>query len=544
MSRPSRTAVRILSVAIAALAALALAACGDDEGAGEAGPGTATLVPGGVPIYLDAVVRPEGEQLDGLLSAIGTISGQEDPGGLLPAAIDEGLSEQGLSYEDDISPWLGSDAGGFLLDFDSEPSGALILSVTDTDAAQEAVDRLAEADDVMQTATNYEGVDYTLDDDDGAFGFVGDYLVAGTDAGFKAVVDASNGESLADDTEAADALASAPEESLFIAYIDTPRLFDELVGSGVISRQDLDTAAADQAEALEEGPIVLSGAATADSFSIEASGPVGVGISSDDLIGALPAESWLALGVPSIGEAISGGYDALVSGFEGGLEDAAQSFPGGTALPGPTQLPDIEAELQRQLGLDLNKDLDWAGDMALFVQGSSAFNIGAGITIESSDDDAAADTLNQLGRALGRQPGLRVSRTAEGFQVIGADTPVGAEVALRDGTVVVAFLGATVDDVLSPAQMLSGSGSYEAASAALGEEIEPQFFLDFPPIISLVENLGQGADPQFQQAKPVLESLAYLAGGSADIDDRTVSRLILGLREGGGSAAPAAAITP
>ena len=59
-----------------------------------------------------------------------------------------------------------------------------------------------------------------------AVGIVGDFLVAGTEEGLKAAIDASSADSLADNSDAMAALDSAPSDSLFRTYIDPTTLID------------------------------------------------------------------------------------------------------------------------------------------------------------------------------------------------------------------------------------------------------------------------------------------------------------------------------
>ena len=70
------------------------------------------------------------------------------------------------------------------------------------------------------------------------------------------------------------------------------------------------------------------------------------------------------------------------------------------------------------------------------------------------------------------------------------------QVVQRDDKVV-AGLADSVDDVLSPSSTLGDSDAFNSAADALGEDFAPVAFVDFVPLLQLVEQLpaGQRAIP-------------------------------------------------
>jgi hypothetical protein len=192
---------RLVLPILALLAALVLAACGsdDEESSGtDLGPSPAEVTPGDAPIYFEAVVRPNGDLEDGLLSALRKLTGEEDPGAIIRSEIDDSISEDGFSYSEDIEPWLGTRAGAFVADFGSkggsssdgaatDPTAAAVVAVTDADAARDAIQKAADADDLKESDETYEGVDYKVDSEGTAVGIVGDFLVAGPDANIQRI---------------------------------------------------------------------------------------------------------------------------------------------------------------------------------------------------------------------------------------------------------------------------------------------------------------------------------------------------------------------
>ena len=221
------------------------------------------------------------------------------------------------------------------------------------------------------------------------------------------------------------------------------------------------------------------------------------------------------------------------------MQSSLSQIPG-AELPGG-ELPDVQGELQQALGIDLSKDLAWIGDLGAFVKGSSLLGLGGGIVIETDDEQAANAALAKLRKALAGQRDLQISDTADGFQISAG--PAGAEVAVSDGKVVVAIAGTTVDEVLSPSETLGDASGFQSASDALGSDLTTALYVDFPTIVGLAESSGQTGDPSYQQAKPVLDALAYLVAGGGISDDRSIGRIVLGLQEPSGDA-PAAVIAP
>ena len=539
--RNTPSPLKLLFLLAALVAALALSACGDDEESvdvGDLGPDPATMAPVDAPIYAEAVIRPQGEMAENLEGALAKF-GVEDPGGMLSAALDEEIASdpdsEGVTFSEDIEPWLGNRVGGFISDFDVETEegvGAVAVAVTDPEAAQDFLAQMSESSSSDATETTYEGVDYFYDDsDDSAVGVDGDFLIAGTEDGFKQAVDAGAGDSLADDEAAAAALDEIPEDSIFSGYVDTGAVIDLVESSGALSGQQLQQFR-DQTAGYEDEPVEFWTTVDDDAVTFAGSGPAPADAEEpSDLVSSFPSDAWIAVAGGNVGEQLQTSLDQFKQGF-------AQQAPAGFDV-------DPFAEFKQATGLDLETDFNWIGNFGAFAQGTSILGIGAGVVIESSDDEAAAATVDKLEAALGKQPELQITPSDSGFSIQVPGFPAGAEVALQDGKLVIAAGGASVDDVLSPSETLGDSDRFGEAQEALGEDLTPSFFFDFPPLFSLAESTGQTeADPSYQQAKPYLDALDYLiAGGSVD-DEASSIGFVLGLREPEDSESTSAVLTP
>lgn len=529
---------------------LALSACGGDDEAPvetvDLGPDPAAMVPADAPFYTQVVLRPQGSMATDLNSALSKLLATDDPGGMIRDGFDAAIASDptngDISYNVDIEPWLGTRAGIFVTSVDAETQdadGAAVVAVTDVEAAQRFIEKAAQADSLTESDETYGGVEYKLDAGGTAVGIDGEFLLAGTEQGFKDAVDAGAGDSIAENPDATSALDDAPEGSLFSVYVDTPALIDLVESSSGLSREQIQQID-DQVAQYGEGPIVVWGTATDSTFAIAASTPAPVdGSGPSELISSFPAESWFAFASAGFGEQLQNSIDQFQTGFQSGFQSAA---PPGINV----SRYDPIAQFEKRSGIDLKTDLAWIGDAGGFVEGTSILGLGAGLVLEATDERAAFDTLGKIEAALQRDRRVQISpsTSGDGFQVSPSGSPIGAEVTLQDGNVVAAIGAATADDVLSPAETLDGSERFILARDALGAGATPSFFLDFAPVVALIEGSGQVAnDPSYRAAQPYLTALDYLVSGSIVEGDRTTGSIVLGVKEGTTSSEDTAAAT-
>lgn len=543
---------RLALPSILLAAVLLLAACGDDssEESGDLGPDPIALAPADVPFYAEVVVRPQGSLGDDLKSALSKLTGEDDPAQAIVDQLNESLAEStDLNYEDDIEPWLGSRAGVFVSGFQAateQPDIAVVVATTDSEAAQSFVDSASEDEDT--TDQSYEDVDYKLNEADGtAVGIDQDFLVIGTEQGFKDAVDAGAGDSLEDNSDATAALGAAPDSSVFSMYADAAKLGDLLKASpelGPVESQQLDQTLAQ----IPDGPVEAWATVTDSAFAFGGSAPTPENApATSDLITTFPADAWFAAAAADVGEQIQQQLDQIQSAIDASLNEAGAQLPPGV----DGSKVDPAAEIEQGLGLDVGKDIDWIGDAGAFLEGTDLLGLGGGVVLESNDDAAASAALDKIRKALSRDRAFRqnaqIAPNADGDGFTVQSPPFTAEFAVRDGKLVVAGGSEDVDSVLSPDQTLADSERFQTAAGNLAEGTTPSLFLDFPPLLTLIESQGQaGEDPDYQSAAPYLHALDYVIGGSGTDGDRTIGSLVLGVKESDstGSDAAAAALTP
>lgn len=532
--------LRPLIVLAALGAALVLAACGGDDAPdpGDLGPDPATVSPAAALLYGEVVVQPEGEQREAINSAFGKLTGEEDSVAALEAHLERELAsgeETPIGFEEDIKPWLGPRAGFFLTEITADSGdGALVLSSTDNEAASSTIEQLAEGEEDVREA-EHDGVAYHVDDDGFALGVVEDFVVAGPETAFEAAVDSVGGDSVADDEDARAALDSAPEGSFMRAYGDTAALIDAAIAGGAIDEADL-APYQEQLGELDDAPIVLSSLAEEDAIAIAFAGPSAAEEEQEargEALAELPGDAWLAVSATNVGQQLAAGYRQALEGLGqfGDLEGV--------------EVPNVERRLRSATGLE-DEDLEWMGDATFFLSGTQFLSIGGGLIIEAEDERAAEQAVADLGRALARKDSLTVTETEDGLQIQPQGVPLGAEIVVRDGRVVVAGAGSTIENVLEPAETLGDSDRYNRAADRLGTDLTPAMYVDIEAIVALVESTGQATgDPGYQAAKPRLDALDYLIAGGTAGEDTATGRIVLGLQEPraeqGGEAA---AITP
>jgi hypothetical protein len=492
--------MRKLAVLLAALSTAALLAvgCGNDEAASSA----SSLAPASSLIYGEVNLKPEGAQKEAVDTIVSKFPGEGSAGDRLKALVDRALrdSDTGISYEDDVEPWLGDEAAFFVFGKQMNQN-ALLLAADDEDKAQEALEKSAEG---KVTKKTYRDVEYVMDEaEETNTGAVFDgFVVLGTEGGVKAAIDTSKGDSpLVDSDDYTGAIDDVSEDRLGLLYVNSPQIL-----------KDSTNAAAGVPENFRrvfEQPAVVTIDADSDGVAFEGSLPEGTSDilpflgQGSELIEQLPADSWLAMAQPDFDRTLDFFIESI-AGFAGGRDVVEQQFEAST-------------------GLNLQRDvLDWMGDFAVFVRGNGESNVNGALIIETSDEAASGrliERLRKLAETQADNPGDRVVPLSapgggEGFTLVSPSIPRPLHLFQRDGRVVLAFGDEAAAEGVEASQPLADSADYTQAAESLGD-YDVSFYVAVQPILDLVESTGAASDADWQKAKPYLEPLDALVGGTS-----------------------------
>ena len=497
---------RILLTLTALITAIVVAVgCGSD---GSSSSSAAGVVPAGSLMYGELTLEPEGDQKASIDALVEKFPGEGGAGERIRNLMEQAFadSDSGLSYSKDVEPWLGDQAAFFLsrLSADGDDGdGALLLATDDEDKAMATLEK---AIDEGKKAS-YEDTEYIVDDG-GAAGVVDGWVVIATERAFKSTVDiAADGGSIEDDETFKETLDSAADERLGFIYVNSPQFLKTFERSAVggqlgqfrdfFSEPVLATANADENGVRFEATVSKS---LANGFPVVAEGA--------DLVGGLPADSWLAMAQPDLGKTIDS-YVDLYGAQLGGRDNIEQQFKATT-------------------GLDLQDDvISWMGDWALFVRGTSVSELDGAVVIETSDEEASGRVLDTLAR-FARQSAdsgervlpLQISGGGEGWTLRTEDVPQPIHLFQRDGKVVLAYGDSAAEEAIAPAQKLGDSAEFSQAEEALGGDYNLSFYMAVGPVLALADAAGAGGDATWQQVKPYLEPLGALVGGAREDGDR------------------------
>lgn len=509
---------RLVLALVSLVAVLALAGCG---GSGSSSTDPATLTPPGVPVYIDATIRPQGEVKVNVESLAKTVAGIDDPGAFIVSKLDSSLagSDKGITYAHDIEPWLGEQAAIFLEHYDGSNftgTGAIVQS-TDIGATQKLIDKLAKSNGVKDAS--YNGVDYKVKSSDGsALGIVGDFLVYGEDAQtFKDVVDASKGDALDGVDAYSKAISAQPSGSLADVYVDIGGLIKQ-------SRGPIDPQAARVFKALGVNP----SDATALASAVPGSNQLEIDLSTNaagkevptgaaaDLLKSFPADSVAAF---------------ASSGFGASLKQAIDQIDA-SGLPPKVPPHQLKSALAAT-GIDLDKIAGSIQDAGVFATGASTSSLAGAAVLTTDDANTAKQTVANVGLLLRRTgaPGITaVGGGASGFSVhspqLGRQPLV---VAAKGERIAIGYgLAATLSGLsATSSNTLGDSSTYKAAADALdGAPISG--FVDGAAALSLAEGLGAATDQKFEAAKPYLSKVRFLAFGAVDQGDLATTKVIVG----------------
>jgi hypothetical protein len=510
----------VLALLCALISAIAVGCGSSDSGSGGADD-PAALVPATAPVYAEATLRPDGKVGADLDAALKKILRTDDPGAKIQKALDDSIKTDGVTYKGDIEPWLGDRVGIAVTAIRGDDADFVaVIGSKDDGKANDALDN-AKGDIVKRS---YNGVDYRFDRKDStAAGVFEHSVVVGTEPGFKAAVDASKGESLADSNGLRGVRSKVAEERVGLLYLDVDGLLRAVSASagsqpevGALVQSLSAAVPKTIGAALQAQPDALK----IDAVSLGTPKTFSSGASGADMVAALPSDSWLALGFGKSGQALEGILDGI--GKAGGITGVGVNA--------------LLSQFQQQTGLDLRKDvLSWMGDAGVFVAGKGLPDLGGGLVIKTSDPAKTKRVIDVLRRLAGQQGGATVKAlTAQGVDEGFTVRPHGGpriDVALAGEKFIVA-VGApeALKQAISPSQPLSSAPGFTDAAGKLGDGLRPSFYLDFQQVVSLIEGFV-GSQADFQKAKPYLETFgAVVAGAKDEGDGVTRARFVVTLK--------------
>jgi uncharacterized protein DUF3352 len=520
---PDSVKVRFVqSTLLAALLALLAAGCGGGGGGGGEAD-LASVAPPGSPLYGEFTVQPEGEAKENIEALAQSLAGVDDLGGLIESELEKSAADEGeeIDVESEVKPWLG-DKGAFAFPEYKEGNfeeGVLAIQVTDAGAAEDFIDKHATSHGEPDEDGSYEGVAFKVEKDDGqTVGVVDEMLVvADSEALFKQVVDASNGESLADEETFSSAISAAPSNSSADVYVDIGGLIEQSGGAvDPEAKVFLDSVGIEPEEATAVASVIPGSSQIEIDLSTDLGGENPPSGDASKLLESLPADSLAAFVSPEFGKRFQEGIDRIDE----------------NGIPGQVPPHQLKKALE-QSGIDLEAIAGSVGDLGLFVEGSSQRNLEGALVLETEDPKQAANTVSNLGlflRSTGTPGITAISGEASGFSIRSAELGSQPVVVVAKGNRIAIGYG------LSSAKTVLGEGgetlgddpAYKEAVSALGGT-PISGFVDGPAALKLASAIVPPYEEGFREAKPYLTKIDYLALGSEASDGLATAKLIVGI---------------
>ncbi len=581
-TRPLRRRSASAAVLVAtALLAAALGGCGGSSPSGTSA-SPATVTPAATPLYIDAVVQPEGSLKTDATSTARTLTGHQQPfEGLLKLL--SGPTGKAPSYSGEVQPWLGPHAGVFLSStalaraqgllgaetlkkllseglggleaallgqgglqtaLASSGQDAVVLDTTDVDKAKSFLE--GQAHSAGAHATTYRGVTYQVSPDGIAEGIMHKFAVIGSEAGLKSVIDtAAGGPSLAQASAYSKLTSTAEQGAIANAYLSSEELAHALGSAGGSGGSPgIAASLLPPLEGLLGNPgqlylsvIPRSNAVALDldtlppTSSTSSTSSEALGESGAQVLRGLPGNSWLAVGIGDLGGALGKGAQGLgaLASLGPALDIGGIDF--GTLLLAP--LSSHSLNLQRDL-------LSWAGATGLYVSGSSVLDLRAALVITSKNQVSSRAAVAKLAQAY-REAGGQTSPTS----VPGTETavtvklpsfPLQLTLAAGQGKFVAGLGPASIEEALHPQSTLGSAPAYGTATSTLGGGIQPSALIEVHTLSGLIESLGLNQAPGFSSLASTIGPLGTItAGGGQSLSDGVKRmRVVIGLSSSSG----------
>ena len=238
---------------------------------------------------------------------------------------------------------------------------------------------------------------------------------------------------------------------------------------------------------------------------------------ASDLLASFPGGSFAAFASAEFGKNLQQEIDSLDErGIPGELE------------PG---------ELKQQMsaaGIDLDQLSGSIEDLGVFAQGNTRNNLTGAVVLTTKGAREASNTVANIGlllRASGTPGVTAISGKASGFSIhsneLGSKPLV---VAAEGNRIAISYGPAASTQALTATKgaTLAEDPAYKEAVAALGDT-PISGFVDGPAAVQLASSLIPAAEQEgFQEAKPYLDKVAFVAIGGGSSGDLATSRAIVG----------------
>lgn len=453
--------------------ALLLAGCGSGTGASRVDP--ATLAPPRTLALATLNINPQGTEKADFDAAFAKLLGGSPEQKLGEGFTRAARTNSALTYADDVKPWLGDSLSLVVTRVARAGSEwALLAASNDDGAARKAIAKDLEGSGA--DSDSYRGVDFRVLPDGTVNAVFQNFLIAGNERTFKAIVDAvKDDNTLADTDQWKASAAGRADGKTGLAYVDARGLIQSAASSlpgaeGIALPLLLGT--------VKLNPFVATLDSQPDKLVVDISSPGtpadrrGVRAASSPLIDNLPARAWFALALPDVGPTI------------GKLLDALQSNP---LIAAPVQR--ALASVKQQTGLDVRRDVvDQVDDVGVYATGSTPGSERAALVVDSSRPGPIRRVVARLDKDL---------------RVVAARSLAGAR--------------------------LGSTGLFKKAALAIGQR--PTLFVDFARALRLAAaSRRHAADAHFQRALPRLRHIEYVATGARRDGGLDVIRTVVGIR--------------
>lgn len=376
------------------------------------GPQPAEAVPASAVAYLRLDLDPSAAQkvnafrllrsVPDFEKSTGISSDKDDLRRLVYDAVSADLN-CGLSYDQDIAPWIGDRAAVAVVPVDDTATGEIVLQVKDSGKAKAAVPAIEKCAAAQSGSTL--GVD-----------FVGDYMVMTESKYLDSIVSAAGSSPLSGDSGFTSDMSSLGEQGIASFWYDIdgareiPQVQDAMGGSGFGSMAGVHS---------------VFGAARAGSdyleLAVQARADQSVTTDVSNPVANLPDTTMAAASVSGGGQLLTDNWDKLVAALDsasgGQALSAISSFESSTGL----SLPDDAATL---LGDNVTLALDGEGFTSDALSSQNPFDalgFGARFTTDPQEVQHVIDTLQSALSAQGAPIQLITRSTSDGLVVASND---------------------------------------------------------------------------------------------------------------------------